>query len=47
MFHYINQPRTHSFSIGLVKTESESLDQLRLREMKARGREIKAGGSCD
>ena len=24
MFYYINQPRTSSFPIGLVKTESES-----------------------
>ena len=27
MFYYIDQPCTQSFPIGLVKTESESLDQ--------------------
>ena len=30
MFYYINQPLTPSFPIGLVKTKSEALDQLRL-----------------
>ena len=40
MFYYIDQPLTPSFPIGLVKTDSESLDQLRLKEMNA-------GGSCD
>ena len=34
MFYYINQPYTFSFPTGLVKSESEALDQLiyRLRE---------------
>ena len=30
MVYYINQRRTPAFPIGLVKTESESLDQLKL-----------------
>ena len=30
MFYHINQSRTTSFSVGLVKTESESLDKLRM-----------------
>ena len=30
MPYYIDQPRTSYFSTGLVITESESLDQLRL-----------------
>ena len=30
MFYYIDQLRTSSFPTGLVKTESEALDALRL-----------------
>ena len=30
MFYYIDQPHTPIFSIGLIKTKSEALDQLGL-----------------
>ena len=30
MFHYIDQPQTPSFPNGLIKTEFELLDQLRM-----------------
>ena len=30
MFYYIDQPRIPSFPTGLVQTESEALDKLRL-----------------
>ena len=30
LLYYMDQPHTPSFSTGLVKTEYESLDQLRL-----------------
>ena len=42
MFYYIDQPSTPSLPDGLVKTESESLDQLRPTH-----REMNTGGSCD
>ena len=41
MFHYIDQPSTQFFTTGFFKTESESLDQLRITN------EINTGGSYD
>ena len=40
MFHYIHQPPTPSFPIGLVKTESDFI-------VRSVEREMKAGGTSD
>ena len=43
MFYFINQLRTQTIPIGLAKTETELLDQLRMTYMEM----MNAGSNCN